>query len=402
MVFDKYSAMTLEIEGALGKEFEEINHYIFEHPELGLEEHLSAAYLSDYLGQKGFSVKKPFCGFDTAFRAQWGERGPTIAFLAEYDALPGYGEDQHNGHACGHNWIAATTVGAAVVLAELCRRAQFEARVLLFGTPAEETYCAKVKMVEDGAFQDVDCAFQAHLSADTCVCPKALALTALDIRYRGKAAHSSMAPWDGINALDAVQLFYSGVNALRQHVRPDIRIHGVVKEGGQAANIVPDKASCLFYVRSAHRHYLDTVLDRIRNVAKGAAMMTGAELEIRYPELPMDDLVDLPSLEKLADRHLRAQGIVPTVSAADAALLAGSTDMGNVSHVCPTCYMEVGLPTPASFQAHQESALELVDSPYAYERLHEIVRAMTGMGLEMILDPELLKRAKQEFTDSTK
>lgn len=402
MISNEFGNLVPEVEKELGNEFEAINHFVFEHPELGLREHKSAAYLAEYMKKKNFRVETPYCGFDTAFCAQWGEEGPVIAFLAEYDALPGYGEDKHNGHACGHNWIAATTTGAAAVLAEVCRRKNIQARIRLIGTPAEETYCAKVKMVEDGIFSDVDCAIQAHLSSGTCICPKALALTALDIRYKGKAAHSSMAPWDGINALDAVQLFYAGVNALRQHVKPDIRLHGVVTEGGQAANIVPDKASCLFYVRSAHRNYLNTVLAKVLNVAKGSALMTGAELEIRYPELPMDDLVDLPALEELVDQHLRAQGVIPTVSAEEAALLAGSTDIGNVSHVCPTCYFEVGLASPEPFEAHQESALSLVDSPYAYERLHQVVNTMAGMGLELILDPELRKCVRQEFTDSTK
>jgi amidohydrolase len=402
MIPAAYGDLVSEIEREFGTEFEQISHYLFEHPELGLQEHKSAAHLVAYIKEKGFRVETPFCGFDTAFRAQWGEKGPAIVFPAEYDALPGYGEDKHNGHACGHNWIAATTAGAAVVLAEICRRKKLEARVILMGTPAEETYCTKVKMVEDGAFSDVDCAIQAHLAAGTCVCPKALAMTALKILYRGKAAHSAGAPWDGINALDAVQLFYAGLNALRQHVKPDVRLHGIVTEGGQAANIVPDKASCLFYVRSAHRNYLNTVLDKVGNVAKGAALMTGASLEIEYPELPMDDLIDLPTLEKMADGYLRAQGVVPTVTAEDAALLAGSTDIGNVSHACPTCYFEVGLDSPVSFEPHQESALTLTDSPYAYKRLHQTVNTMASMGLELILDPELLRHVKQDFADTAK
>lgn len=384
MVAKEDGDLIRELERTMGKEFEEISYYIYEHPELGLAERQSSAYLAEYLKNKGFRVEKPYCGFNTAFHAQWGDKGPAIAFLAEYDALPGYGEAKGNGHACGHNWISAsTTAGAAVVLAAACQRQGIKARVLLLGTPAEETYNAKVKMVEDNAFSDVDCVIQAHLSAGTCVCPKALALTTLGIRYRGKAAHSSMAPWDGVNALDAVLLFYAGINALRQHVRPDVRIHGIIEDGGQAPNIVPDEASCRFYVRSAHRSYLDTVLDQVRNVAKGAALMTNASLEITSPELPLDDLVNLPALEELADRCLRAQGIVPTVTAEEAARYAGSSDIGNVSHVCPTCYFEVALASPTPFEAHQEDALKLVDGPYAYERLHQTVNVMAGMGLEI-------------------
>lgn len=386
-----------EIERTCGAEFEQISHYIFEHPELGLKEFESSRYLAEYIRGKGFAVEMPYDGFDTAFCARSGSEGPTIAFLAEYDALPGYGPDKRNGHACGHNWIAAATAGAAVTLAELCRREHIKAQVLLIGTPAEETYCAKVRMADDHLLDHIDACLQPHLAADTCICPKALALNAIYVTYHGKAAHSAGAPWDGVNALDAVQLLYAGINALRQHVRPDVRIHGIITEGGQAANIVPDKASALFYVRASHRAYLDTVLEKVLNIARGAELMTGARLELVYPELPMDDLIDLPVLMELADKNLRAQSIVPTLDELGAAAVAGSTDIGNVSHVCPTLYFEVGLNSKSTFEAHQESALALADSPYAYERLHQVIRAMVGVSADLLADPALLRRAAEEF-----
>lgn len=386
-----------EVERKEAADFEDVNHYIFLHPELGLQEYLSAKYLVDFMEGKGFTVTAPYADFETAFRAEYGTKGPLFAFLAEYDALPGYGKNKENGHACGHNWIASTAAGAAVVLARLAD--QFGFRVALIGTPAEETYGAKVEMARRGAFDDVDVAFQAHLSHATSTCSVALAMDARIFEYKGIASHSAGAPWNGINALDAVQLMYAGINALRQHVKPDVRIHGIVTEGGQAANIVPDKASCLFYIRSENRSYLDTVIARVENVAKGAAMMTGAKLKIKKPELPMDNLINLPVLQELADAYFEANGVKPTVTPEMAAQAAGSTDVGNVSHVCPTSYVEVGLDGPNIFFAHEESALKLVDSPEARKKMHQTICAMAGMAVDLAVRPEQIETAKKQLLD---
>jgi formyltetrahydrofolate-dependent phosphoribosylglycinamide formyltransferase len=252
--------------------------------------------------EKGFAVKRPWYWMDTALAARWGTVGPCVAFQAEYDALPGYGENgDQAGHACGHNWIAATTVGAAVALKMLCEQNHIPVRILLAGCPEEETFGSKSLLARDGAFEGVDCALQAHLSEETNLYHRSLALTAMEIRYYGKAAHAAAAPWEGINALDAIQLYYAGVAALRQQLRPDVRLHGVIKEGGLAANSIPERASCLYYARAAQRKYLDQVVERLLDVAKGAAMMTGARLEVRWPEQPMDDTRQIPALQAVMD-----------------------------------------------------------------------------------------------------
>ncbi len=397
MEFDELLLKMKETEQASGKEFEEINHFICEHPELGLEEYISSKYLVDYLKRKGFRVEYPYAGMKTAFRAEYGDRGPKIALLAEYDALPGYGEEKKNAHACGHNWIASTTVGTAVVLKEMTKHRDF--RVILIGTPAEETYCTKVDMVEQGSFDDIDVVLQSHLGPKSSVVSCALAMSAYRFNFTGRASHASGAPWDGINALDAVQLTFAGINALRQHVRPDTRIHGIVTDGGQAPNIVPDKASCLFYVRASTRGYVDTVIEKVIHVAKGAAMMTGASLEIESPERPLDNLVHVPILQEVARKHLKDNGIDPIQTPEEARELAGSTDIGNVSHACPTMYMDIGLGSPTPMLPHEVSALALVDSPYAYERLHQCVRTMAGIGLEMVEYPEKLALAKEQWRE---
>jgi len=297
------------IEAELAPELEQIAHYLYENPELGMEEQLAADLLTRYMTDKGFTVERPWYGLDTGFAARWGEDGPCVSFLAEYDALPGYGEDgTQSGHACGHNWIAATTAGAAVTLKQLCEKHHIPVRILLAGCPAEETFGSKSLLARDGAFEGVDCALQAHLSEETNLYHRSLALTAMEIRYYGKAAHAAAAPWEGINALDAIQLYYAGVAALRQQLKPDVRLHGVIKEGGLAANSIPERASCLYYARAAQRKYLDQVVERLLNVAKGAAMMTGARLEVRWPEQPMDDTRQIPALQTVMGAWLQQEG----------------------------------------------------------------------------------------------
>ena len=381
-----YQALIARLEGELAPELEAISHYLYENPELGLKEHLAADYLSDWMEKQGFAVERPWHGMDTAFAARWGEEGPCVAFLAEYDALPGYGPQGCDpGHACGHNWIAATCAGAAVVFKQVCEQTGLKARILLAGCPAEETFGSKSLLAREGAFAGVDLAMQAHLSEETNIYHRSLALTALEIRYFGKAAHASAAPWEGINALDAIQLFYAGVSALRQQMKPDVRLHGVIREGGLAANSIPERASCLYYARAARRQDLDRVVERLRDVAKGASLMTGARLEITQAEQPMDDIVRLPALQQLFDELLRKEGLVTITPEQEAARSVGSTDVGNVSHICPTIFVEVGLD---GFYGHTEEALALADDK-AYPVLHSTVRVLAQAALQAASDSDL-------------
>ena len=275
---------------------------------------------------------------------------------------------------------------------EACLRLQLPVRILLAGCPAEETFGSKSLLCRQGAFDGVDCALQAHLSEETNLYHRSLALTAMEIRYFGKAAHASAAPWDGINALDAVQLFYAGVGALRQQLRPDVRLHGVIREGGAAANSIPERASCLYYARAARRQDLDRVVERLRDVARGAALMTGARLEITTPEQPMDELVHIPALQDLLDGLLRQEGLHSITREEEAARWVGSTDVGNVSRVCPTAFVEIGL---KDFCGHTAEALALADGP-AYPSLHSAVRVLAAAGLRVAAEPDLRERLWKE------
>lgn len=393
-----YQTLIAQLEEELAPQLEEISHFLYTHPELGLEEYQAAEYLSDWMEKQGFALERRWYGLDTAFAARWGEEGPCVAFLAEYDALPGYGPKGCDpGHACGHNWIAATCAGAAVIFKRVCEQTGLKARVLFAGCPAEETFGSKALLAAKGAFDQVDLALQAHLSEETNIYHRSLALTALEIRYFGKAAHASAAPWEGINALDAVQLFYAGISALRQQLKPDVRLHGIVREGGLAANSIPERASCLYYARAARRQDLDRVVERLRDVAQGAALMTGARLEINQDELPMDDIVRLPALQQLFDGLLRKEGLVTITPEEEAARSVGSTDVGNVSHVCPTIFVEVGLD---GFNGHTEEALALADEA-AYPVLHSTVRVLAEAALRVASESDLREKLWQEFRQNS-
>ncbi len=190
----------------------------------------------------------------------------TIAFLAEYDALPGYGEEKRPAHACGHNWVAAASVVAALLLS---RVEGWQGTVVVLGTPAEETVGGKVILAKNGAFLGSDAAFEMHLNKCNSLRPHAIAIDSWEFSFRGKASHAAAAPERGINALDAVNLTFAGISALRQQLKPDVRIHGIVTDGGAAVNVIPESAACRFYVRSEKREYLDEASRRVIGCARG-------------------------------------------------------------------------------------------------------------------------------------
>ena len=398
MTREKLAAIADRTEAEHAKEFEEISHFVFTHPELGLREKESSAHIIEYIKSQGFEVETPVCGLDTAFIASFGE-GPVIDFLAEYDALPGYGPEKKNAHACGHNWIAASMTASAVTLAGLVRKGLIKAKIRLVGTPAEETMGGKIPMAEAGIFDGTMIAFSTHLSRKTCCAGGSLAMNCFEFTYTGKASHAAGAPWEGINALDSVNLLFAGINALRQHVKPDVRMHGIVTEGGTAPNIVPAKAAAKFYVRAASRAYLNEIIPKVMNVAKGAALMTGAELSVTEPEAAFDDFIPLEVLDDLAEKNLRELGI-EFEERKQGDKSTGSTDVGNVSHRCPTLYFDMAPKTPVF--CHEESALAVVDSPEAYETIHQSARVIARCAIELLGDAELADKVRAEFSEKVK
>lgn len=382
------------LEFAYREEFQSISDYLFNNPELGGEEFLSSQYIGDFMKKHGFEVSYPYDDIPTAFIAEFGDAtGPTIAFLAEYDGLPGYDTPSGNGHACAHNWIAATMCGVAVVLSKL--KSRYKGRIMLIGTPAEETYGAKVNMIKKNAFSEVDIIFQAHLENDTVVDSSALAMSSMRFEFTGRAAHAASYPEEGINALDAVQIMFMGVNSLRQHLRDDARVHGIITEGGVATNIVPDKGVCKISMRAKDRNYLKHVVSRVIDCARGAALITGAQVDYEKFENDFDDLVNVPSLMDMTVRNLKHVGIDRFLSKEDAPP-PGSTDIGNVSYVCPTLYAEIAMGADRPFRVHEAEALSYANSEFAYKRMEQVIKAYAMTAVELFENPELVESVKEE------
>ena len=362
---------------------------IFTHPELGNREHYSSAFLTSEMEKLGFRVQYPYGGLETAFRCEIGSGSPKVAFLAEYDALPGYGpNNDQNGHACGHNWIAACTFGAADVLRRISEH--FDGTVVFIGTPAEEGTGGKVDLVNAGCFDDIDAVFQAHLTGGkTQLNSRTLAIDSVEFTFEGVAAHAAGNPWKGVNALDASYLTFTGINALRQHMTPDARVHGIIEEGGVAPNIVPSHCVCKFFVRAADRDYLTELTQKVINCAKGAELMTGAKMSWRYFENSFDDLRCNPVLIDLMAKNLKDLGYDDFTT--EEAVPSGSSDLGNVARVCPTCYLSLNAGNTDGSNCHEEAFLSHVNSETAYGRNLLAVKAMAATALDFLCDENVRK-----------
>ncbi|HNR05528.1 MAG TPA: M20 family metallopeptidase, partial [Bacillota bacterium] len=319
---------------ALKEQLCEISDYICRNPELGNHEFKAVEKLTTFLESKGFSVETNIIGKPTAFKSVYDSKkpGPNVAFLCEYDALP------EVGHGCGHNMIGTMSCGAAAGLSKVLH--ETGGRITVLGTPAEESDGAKVYMAEKGVFNDIDAAMILHPEDKTYESGSSLAMDAIQFDFRGKSSHAASAPHEGINALDAVILTFNGINALRQHVTPDVRIHGIIAEGGKAVNVVPSKAVAQFYVRAAKKDYLKEVTEKVKNVARGAALMTGASLEISNYELSYDDMRTNMTMSKAFTENLRLAGVSEINPERSS---YGSLDMGNVSHVVPAIHPYISI-----------------------------------------------------------
>jgi amidohydrolase len=318
-------------------EFFELAVWLYNNPELGNEEFLASALLAERFAQYGFDVERGAYGLPTAFRASCGgeKPGAHIALFCEYDALP------QIGHGCGHNLIAAMSFGAAVGLRSVLGKTG--GKLTVFGTPAEETSGTKGVLADMGAFDGINAAMMVHPNAVTEESGASLALQPMKFEFFGKAAHAAAKPEKGVNALDALLLLFNGINALRQHVRSDVRIHGIITDGGLAPNVVPDYAAAKFYVRAKDKSYLQEVTEKVRRCAEGAAAMTGATHKISFFENAYDNLRTNRALSAIFTANLKALGEEEIFPRGDG---VGSIDIGNVSHVAPVIHPWLGIGDP--------------------------------------------------------
>src|SRR5438270_9820243 len=376
---------------ALRPELERIGRDIHANPEVGYEERQAVAWLTELLKKHGFSVEVGVADTPTAFVAtRRNGTGPTVAFLSEYDALRGLG------HGCGHNLIATASAGAGIALADALGR--LPGRVLVIGTPAEEGGGGKIRLIRAGIFQEVDAAMMFHPDTRTQVLHWALAVTHMHFAFIGRAAHASGDPEKGINALDAFVLAYNGISLLRQQMREGARLHGFLKEGDTAPNIIPERTSGEFLVRARDTAYMEELVQKVKNIFQAAALATGCSVKLSFEEEPYTDLRNNMVLAALFEENLRRVGVHSVEGAPWEN--AGSTDMGNVSHVVPALHPHLGI-APADVPGHSQQFLEASGSLRGYQAMVDAAKALAMTGADLLADPGLVEKARAEFRRET-
>jgi amidohydrolase len=375
---------------ALADELLSVSHAIHARPELAFEERFAAGLLCDTAARHGLEPQRGVYTLETAFEAEFaGGDGPTVALLAEYDALPGIG------HACGHNLIATAALGAALGLQAV--QQQLPGRVRLLGTPAEEKGGGKELMARAGAFDGVDAALMIHpagvnLTAMPCIC-----VAEVQVIYHGRAAHASAMPHRGINALDGLLLAYQAISNLRQHIRDHERIHGIVTEGGQAPNIVPDRAAGEFFVRATNERDLAALKPRVQACFEAGAKGSGCEVEVNWAGVDYLDLNTNPPLAAAFQRHGESLGrefLSPEHLGG-----AGSTDMGNVSHRLPSIHPMLAC-APRNVVIHHPDFARYAGSESGDLAALDGARALALTAAEFLLDPVLQADARRAFAVS--
>jgi len=373
---------------SIAPRLKEIATQIGNRPELGYEEFFASQLLIEELTAAGFFITRNVLDLPTAFIAEYAARksGPTIAYLCEYDALPGLG------HACGHHLICTMSIAAAIGLKSIIDSIGGTIRV--YGTPAEETSGAKVPMAAAGLFDDVDVALMAHPYSRYEASGASLAMDAIQYEYAGKPAHAAASPHEGINALDAILMLFNASNALRQQVRSDARIHGIITDGGQAPNIIPDYTCAQFYIRSADRSYTNELTARMLACAEGAALQTGCTLTATPYEYSYDELRTNEALSAVFSENLIKLGVAEQ----DIALGkdSGSVDLGNVSLRCPAIHPYVKV-IDEYHQLHTAEFRDLAMTDRAMELMLIGAQALATTGYDVCSNDELLSTIQQEF-----
>jgi amidohydrolase len=366
------------------------SHDIHANPELAFREHRASARLADELEQGGFTVERGAGGLPTAFRASYsyGDPGPTIAILAEYDALPGIG------HACGHNVIATSALGAGLAVARSGVR--FPGTILVVGTPAEEGGGGKILLAEAGVFEDVDIAYMLHPSQTNMVKRGSLANSRVEVVFHGKASHAAGAPDLGINALEAVIQTFVGINARRLNMRTDARVHGIITDGGQAVNIIPARAAARFSVRARDRAYQRKLIEMVRQAADGGALATGARLEWTETR-GYSNMVANPTVADIFGSHLAATGREVDEPRPNARM--GSTDMGDISQIMPAVHGYISI-SPRSVPNHTIEFTEAAGSAGGDKGVVDGALAMALTAADLFADPSLVEKAKADFQEA--
>lgn len=371
-------------------DYVEISHRIHERPELGNEEIFASRTLIDQLRANDFEIETDIAGHATGFIAtyQSEKEGPTIGYLAEYDALPGLG------HACGHNIIGTASVLAGVALKQVIDHVG--GKVVVLGCPAEEggeNGSAKASYVKAGVIDDIDIALMIHPGNETYPTINTLAVDVLDIKFYGKSAHASENADEALNALDAMISYFNGVAQLRQHIKKSHRVHGVILDGGKAANIIPDYTHARFYTRATTRKELDILTERVNQIARGAAIQTGCDYEFGPIQNGVNEFIKTPKLDELFEKYAIEVG--EEVSYDDFGF--GSTDTGNVSHIVPTIHPHVKIGS-RNLVGHTHRFREAAASVHGDQALIRGAKIIALMGLELIENKKLFDEVVKQHS----
>jgi amidohydrolase len=366
----------------------DVSKEMFDNPEVAFKEVNASQRLANELEKAGFTVERGVAGMDTAIRAihPMESDGPTVAILAEYDALP------EIGHACGHNLIGGAALGACLALGKM--KDELPGKLIFLGTPAEEDVGGKIAMVDAGIFEGVDAAMMFHPSPGyTVVGRQGLALTEVKIEFHGKPAHAAASPEKGINALDAIIQTFNGINALRQHIKDMSRIHGVITNGGIKPNIVPEYAAAEFYVRAREDDYCAELVKKIEKCAKGAASATGATLNFQVIEPSFSSRKMNKAMGEAFTKNLETIG-EPMSDLPEGS--GGSSDIGNVSQVVPAIHPYISI-CDGSVAGHSKEFAEASVSNRGHEAMLSGAKALAMTAIDLYIDSEFMTRVREEF-----
>ena len=383
---DEKARLARAVAAASG-EILDLSHRIHANPEPAFEEFQASSWVADVLRAHDFEVQHPAGRLATAIKAVRrggrGSDGPRIGVLAEYDALPGLG------HGCGHNTMAASGVGAAIALASIAD--ELPGEIVFLGTPAEERGSGKQIMIDDGLFTGLDAALLYHPCDRSHAEARALASEDVDVVFTGLQAHAASDPWLGKNALDALVLLFTSVGLWRQQLRPSARVHGIVREGGTAANIIPDRASGWFMLRSPDMAQYEAMRDQFTKMAEAAALATGTTVEVTYSGLAMT----MRNNRVLVERF-RANMAAYGVADMDDDPNPGSTDMANVSWTCPTIHPELAI-CEEGVPGHSTRFRDAARTPRADETTLLAATLVAQTAYDLFAEPALVEAAWEAF-----
>jgi amidohydrolase len=379
----------LQAANTLEKDLKQLSLQIHASPETGMDEVNASTWIAEYLAHHGFVVKKAVGNLPTAFTASYGQGQPHIAILAEYDALPGLG------HACGHNIIGTSAAGAAVLSKPVID--SHGGTITVIGSPSEELHCGKELLIREGVFSDIDLAMMVHPCSQNAVTISTLACINLGIVFTGQSAHASHNPEEGINALEAMILGFNAINSLRQHIPKSARIHGIITDGGQAANIVPAHSAAMFMVRASSMSHLKHLQKRVEACFQGAALATGSKLDCHWADTCYEPMKNNLVMADLFRHNMESIGRTVETKTVDFA----STDMGNVSNIVPSIHPLVAIAPPET-SLHTTGFLNAAASEEGMKGMMDSAIAMALTVADVLGSPEIISEIKKDFHNNKK